>query len=102
MEDESDAEESAAKNTTLSTVSVFAFEVAEMSISYFIPVILSAILYTKICMVLWRRNDVIHKNCNPAVDRELVMRRRVVKMLILCCAIFFVSYTPMLVLDMAM
>lgn len=103
LEDPTDEEESPErKNRTISTfqrVSWEAFEITEMAISYFIPVVVSAVMYTKICMVLWIKNHLIY---NSRMDEELLARRNVVKMLILCCAIFFIAYTPMTVLDVSM
>uniref|UniRef100_A0A915ETJ9 G-protein coupled receptors family 1 profile domain-containing protein n=1 Tax=Ditylenchus dipsaci TaxID=166011 RepID=A0A915ETJ9_9BILA len=83
------------------------FKWSEVVITYFVPILLSGLLYTKICRVLWFKDDLIHRNdqkntanvsaaANTKVGkRKEDSRRSVVKMMIICVSIFFLCYTPM-------
>ncbi|KAH7711671.1 Protein NPR-15, partial [Aphelenchoides avenae] len=91
------------------------FRWTEFALSYVLPIALSVVLYTKICRVLWTKNQFLHKDKvsaskpsssteeNGVVTKEksaeeaaLASRRTVVKMLMVCVAVFFLCYTPMI------
>ncbi|KAI1705558.1 7 transmembrane receptor (rhodopsin family) domain-containing protein [Ditylenchus destructor] len=79
------------------------------SIIYIIPTVVSTVLYFKICRVLWASNG-LRTNSLPAPIKSsstghqsltnLDGRRNVVKMLIICVLVFYISYTPLAVFYM--
>ncbi|KAI1697900.1 7 transmembrane receptor (rhodopsin family) domain-containing protein [Ditylenchus destructor] len=66
---------------------------------YLIPTIVLSTLYTKICLVLWSKNKSLYEGNDNGASAALKTRRSIVKMLILCVAIFYTllqnfSHTP--------
>lgn len=47
------------------------FKWTEFALSYVLPIVLSVVLYTKICRVLWARNQFLHKG--DAVDFSFLL-----------------------------
>ncbi|KAI1695995.1 7 transmembrane receptor (rhodopsin family) domain-containing protein [Ditylenchus destructor] len=81
------------------------YRYAELIFTYVIPIILSAIIYFRICRTLWSTSTFLHKgtdktsglkNSGDAMAVALRARKSVVKMLITCVAVFFICYTPMM------
>ncbi|KAI1703222.1 7 transmembrane receptor (rhodopsin family) domain-containing protein [Ditylenchus destructor] len=85
--------------------------IAEALFTYFIPICISAVMYYKVFHVLWSVNPLFlrSRRAQPtsnstsnataeAMKAALNARRSVVKMLIICVIVFFVCYTPMLLL----
>ncbi|KAI1711834.1 7 transmembrane receptor (rhodopsin family) domain-containing protein [Ditylenchus destructor] len=83
----------------------------EALFTYFIPICISAVMYYKVSHVLWAVNplflrsrraqpasDSASNSTTEAMQAALNGRRSVVKMLIICVVVFFVCYTPMLLL----
>lgn len=82
---------------------------SEVVLTYFLPILLSAVLYNKICQVLWNSGTNLLRGkgqktpskadgCrSPAAEAILRQRKNVVKMMISSVSMFFVCYTPMIV-----
>ncbi|KAI1706618.1 7 transmembrane receptor (rhodopsin family) domain-containing protein [Ditylenchus destructor] len=81
---------------------------AIFSIIYIIPAVVSTVLYFKICRVLWTSNGLRINSLSAPITSptgfqsftNLDGRRNVVKMLIMCVLVFYISYTPLAVFYM--
>ncbi|KAI1707322.1 7 transmembrane receptor (rhodopsin family) domain-containing protein [Ditylenchus destructor] len=87
-------------NFCLGTTEWITFKWIEFFLTYPIPLIISVVMYTKICRVLWSHNkalrqDKLRKQDTNQLDQVMAARRNIVKMLITCVVVFFICYTPM-------
>ncbi|KAI1707485.1 7 transmembrane receptor (rhodopsin family) domain-containing protein [Ditylenchus destructor] len=92
-------------NVYFGTSKMMWYRYAELIFTYVIPIILSAVIYFRICRTLWSTSSFLHKgtdkgnglkNSGDAMAVALRARKNVVKMLITCVAVFFICYTPMM------
>lgn len=75
---------------------------------YFIPLVLIVVLYTKISLILWSKNETLYEGStrlavteNIRSNEPLRVRKNVVKMLIACVCVYFICYSPIQVIFIA-
>ncbi|KAI1702615.1 7 transmembrane receptor (rhodopsin family) domain-containing protein [Ditylenchus destructor] len=103
--------QSSCSNIYFGTKKMKWFWYAELLFTYFLPFLVSSLLYFKICRELWSSNPrVLHRRArcseeegirnstDASIKSALRSRKSVIKMLIICMVMFFICYTPMTIL----
>lgn len=94
------------KNVLASTPMFVPYKCVEFCLFYLLPLCMIVMLYTRISLILWSTNSRLHEGCHVndrnTVNETLRTRQNVVKMLIGCIFVYFVCYSPIHGLFIAM